>query len=217
MQSRPSNTYDELKEHVSLTNELMVSMSTAVAALGPDQIVAAATLIELGLREKRKILLLGNGGSCATASHLATDLTLIANEARLHTSIAALNDNASLLSAMANDYGFAESGTALIENAASEGDILVIFSCSARSPNLICAAQAAARLGVVTLLIGSSLAPADFPAQVAILVESERYSVIETAHVAVVHLLADLVRLRFGIESVSCSRSLPQDSKLASD
>jgi D-sedoheptulose 7-phosphate isomerase len=215
MQSRRSVSRVDDSMDAALMNDVIGSISRALAALDPDDISAAATLIERGLRERRKILLLGNGGSCATASHLATDLMLIASEARLRASIQSLNDNAPLLSALANDYGFGESGAVLIETNASPGDLLIIFSCSARSPNVLRAAQAAARLGLVTLLVGSSIAPADFPTRSAIVIQSEHYSVIETAHVAVSHLLADLVRRRLGIESARCARHLLQNRHAA--
>jgi len=218
MQSKlPVIRLDDSSEDAVLTTDVIASMSTALAALCPDDIVAVATQIECGLRERRKILLLGNGGSCATASHLATDLRLMASEAGLPASIEPLNDNACLLTAMANDYGFARSGAALIEATASEGDILVIFSCSARSPNLLHAAQTAARLGVVTLLIGSILAPADFPARSTILVQSKRYAVIETTHLAITHLISGLVRQRFGVQTTRCAIHFPQDSQRAGD
>jgi D-sedoheptulose 7-phosphate isomerase len=191
-----------------LITNVVDATTTVLRALCADDLAAAARLVERGLREGRRILLLGNGGSCATASHMATDLLLIAREAGLRASITALNDSASVLSAMANDYGFAESGAALIETHASAGDILVIFSCSARSSNLLSAAHAAGRLGVVTLLVGSRLAPPDFPAQQAIVVGSEHYSVIEVAHLAVMHLLTDLVRQHLGVESPRCSPRL---------
>ena len=216
MQSRPPvPRVDDSMDEVALANDFIFSISRALAALDPDEILAAATLIEHGLRERRQILLMGNGGSCATASHLATDLMLIASDAGLRASIRSLNDNAALLSAMANDYGFAESGTVLIETNASAGDILIIFSCSARSPNLLQAAHAALRLGMVTLLVGSSIAPTDFPTSSAIMVQSRHYSVIETTHVAVSHLLADLVRRRLGVESVRCARRLLQNRRAA--
>jgi D-sedoheptulose 7-phosphate isomerase len=209
MQARiPIPHVDSSLEDVALTNDLIFSMSRALDALDPDEVLAAAMLIERGLRDRRKILLMGNGGSCATASHLATDLMLIAREARLCASIRPLNDNASLLSAVTNDYGFAESGAVLVEANASPGDILIIFSCSVRSPNLLQAAYAADRIGMVTLLVGSSIAPADFPTRSSIVIESKHYSVIETVHLAVSHLLADLVRQRLGVQSARCARHL---------
>jgi D-sedoheptulose 7-phosphate isomerase len=133
----------------------------------------------------------------------------MAREARLRVSVDALHESSSLLSAMANDHGFAESGAALIETKASSDDVLLIFSCSGRSPNLVNAAHAAARLGVLTVFFSSRLAPSDFPAGHRILVESVHYSVIEAAHSAVAHTIVDLLRIRFGVESPRHPRVSP--------
>jgi D-sedoheptulose 7-phosphate isomerase len=202
MKSKSSiSDFPSAREDVARASEALVSVSKALGALNPEDIVVTAEIIEDCLRRKKRILLLGNGGSCATASHLATDLTLIARDAKFCAYVTALNDNPYLVTAMANDYGFAESGAALVESTSSPDDALLIFSCSGRSPNLVQAANAAARVGVLTILIGSVLAPHSFPASYRILVQSERYSVIEAAHTALVHVVIDLIRSHLGLES----------------
>jgi DNA-binding MurR/RpiR family transcriptional regulator len=94
---------------------------------------------------------------------------------------------------------------------AADGDILVLFSCSGRSPNLVNAALAASRLGVVTVFVGSRLAPDNFPASHSIRVQSKHYSVIESAHSVVAHTMVDLLRIKFGVHSPRhpqvCSRA----------
>jgi D-sedoheptulose 7-phosphate isomerase len=207
MRSRP-NLASESNQYVSYPRDLIQGIASALNALHDVEIEAAADIIEQGFCEHRKILLLGNGGSCATASHLATDLMLIAHDGKLQGTVIPLNEHAALLSAMANDYGFAESGNAFIEATGSPGDILIVLSCSGSSPNLVNAAEAAVGMGMQTLLIGSILAPASFPAACRILVRSAHYSVIETAHTAVSHLLADILRRRFGLESPRCAQAL---------
>jgi D-sedoheptulose 7-phosphate isomerase len=181
--------------------QAIFDITKAIADLNACELDLVAELIASGLINQRKVMILGNGGSCATASHFATDLTLMAREMRLRVSVDALHESSSLMTAMANDYGFAESGAALVEAHASSGDILLMFSCSGRSPNLVNAAHTAARLGVLTILVGSRLAPSDFPASHRILVQAEHYSVIESAHSVVAHIIVDLLRIRFGVES----------------
>ena len=188
--------------------DLLGSISNAFSTIDVEVVAAVARILGDALRAQRTILLLGNGGSCATASHLATDLAMLAREASLKASVVSLNDNPYLVTATANDYGFAESGAALVEAMASAHDVLVIFSCSGRSPNLVSAAHAAAGRGVTTILVGSSLAPIDFPARHGILVNSRHYSVIESVHVALAHALSDLLRARFAVESSRCAREL---------
>jgi D-sedoheptulose 7-phosphate isomerase len=184
---------------VALTRELLTDVCAALTAIDPEEVTAAAEIIASGLAKGRRVLLLGNGGSCATASHLATDLTLIAVEARLCASVTALYDNPCLVTALANDYGFAESGVRLIETNSSPGDVLLILSCSGHSANVVNAARTAAQRGVATILLGSFIAPSDFPACPRILVQSPRYSVIEVVHNALAHLIVDVLRARFGL------------------
>jgi len=189
--------------------QAILDITKAIAKLNALELDLIAEVIASILIEQKKVMILGNGGSCATASHFAADLTLMARAARLRVSIAALHESSSLMSAMTNDYGFAESGAALVETSGSSGDLLVIFSCSGSSANLVKAAHAAARLGVLTILIGSRLAPSDFPASQRIVVETENYSVIEATHSTIAHIIVDLLRIRFGVQS-------PRHPRLAS-
>jgi D-sedoheptulose 7-phosphate isomerase len=198
-------------------HQAILEVTKTIAKLDALELDLVAEMIANTLIEQKKVMILGNGGSCATASHFATDLTLMAHAARLRVSISALHDSSSLMSAMANDYGFAESGAALVETMGSSGDLLVIFSCSGRSANLVKAAHAAARLGVPTILVSSRLAPSDFRAGQRIIVETENYSVIEAVHSTVAHIVVDLLRIRFGVESprhprlTSCAMAANED------
>jgi phosphoheptose isomerase len=180
---------------------MVANMAAVVGGLNANDLTLLSELIGHRFLNGRTVIILGNGGSCATASHMATDLTLLARAARLRASVLALHDNPSVVSAMINDYGFHDSGAALVEVSASHGDLLILFSCSGSSPNIVSAAQRAAALGMSTVLVGSRLAPSDFPADHLLLVPSDDYSVIESAHLVVVHVVLDLLRARLGLVS----------------
>jgi len=206
-----SNSYPCLPCPGRLENHACRAISDitkAIANLRASELDFVAELIASTLITQKQVMILGNGGSCATASHMATDLRLMAHEIRLQVSVNALHESASLMTAMANDYGFAESGGILVETSASLDDVLLIFSCSGRSPNLVNAARVARRLGVLTILIGSQLAPNDFPARHRVLIQSQDYSVIESVHSAVAHIIMDLLRIRFCVASSRHPRSL---------
>lgn len=187
------------------TREFLKAVSVALATINEGNIVAVTQAVHTCLLHHRQVFLMGNGGSCATASHLATDLAIAAYAAKLPGRITALNDNPSLVTALANDVSFADSGAILVETSASAGDVLLIFTGSGRSPNLVRAARAAELRGVVTVLIGSTAAPPDFPATHRVLVASDRYSVIEAAHSAIAHALSDLLRSYARVEVARCS------------
>lgn len=187
------------------TREFLGAVAAAVEALEEGTIVAVARAVHTCLLRDGTVFVLGNGGSCATASHLVTDLSIAAYAAGLRGRITAPHDNQSLVTALANDIGFAESATILLEIKASAGDVLLVFSGSGRSPNLVNAARFAQENGVLTVLVGSTGAPNDFPATYTIPVASDRYSVIEATHSAVAHALSDLFRSYTRVELARCS------------
>ena len=88
-------------------------------------------------KKKNKIILCGNGGSAATSSHVAVDLSKNAN-------IRAINFNeADLITCLSNDYGYENWISSAINLYANKGDILVLLSCSGSSPNIVKAAKMA--------------------------------------------------------------------------
>ena len=81
--------------------------------------------------KKKKVILVGNGGSASTASHVAVDLSKNAN-------IRAINFNEpNLITCLANDYGFENYFKEAIRIYADAGDLIVFISCSGESKNLI--------------------------------------------------------------------------------
>lgn len=187
------------------TRALLGEHSQALDAVSVPDVARVAAILEDCILDRRQVFLLGNGGSCATASHLANDLVLAARAASLPARVVSLYDNSALVSALANDVGFDESGEILIEASAAPGDVLIVFSGSGRSENLVRAAHAAQERGLTSILIGSTAAPADFPASQRVLVDSDHYSVIEAVHLALTHVLADLFRDRIGVGLARCS------------
>lgn len=187
------------------TRDFLAEYSRALDAVSAQDVAAVAGAIEDCILDRRQVFLLGNGGSCATASHFANDLVLAARAASLPARVISPYDNSALVSALANDVGFDESGEILIEASAAPGDTLIVFSGSGRSENLVKAAHAAQARGLTSVLIGSTAAPADFPASHRVLVDSDHYSVIEAVHLALTHVLADLFRDRIGVGLARCS------------
>lgn len=93
--------------------------------------------IFLKTKKKNKIIICGNGGSAATASHVAVDLSKNAN-------IRAINFNeADLITCLSNDYGYKNWMSAAINLYADKNDVVVLLSCSGKSPNIVNAAKLA--------------------------------------------------------------------------
>jgi histidinol-phosphate phosphatase family protein len=142
------------------------------------------------------IYTLGNGGSAATASHLALDLAKNTRRAdRAHLRCVCLADNAGLLTAWANDSAYEEVFAAQLDAVARPGDLVVAVSGSGNSRNVLRAIEVARTHGAATFGIagfdGGRLAAA---AEECVVVRSTNMQLVEDAHMAIVH--AVMVALR---------------------
>jgi D-sedoheptulose 7-phosphate isomerase len=143
-----------------------------------------------------QIFVVGNGGSAATATHLACDLSKNTRApGRRRARVLSLTDNVAALTAWANDDGysnvFAEQLAALIR----PGDLLVAISGSGRSPNVLAAVQCAAACGARTAaLTGFDGGQLSVSVDHAVVVPSERMELIEDAHLAICHALTAALR-----------------------
>lgn len=102
------------------------------------------------LRRGNRLLVAGNGGSAAEAQHLAAELVGRYREERPSFSAIALTAETSSLTAIGNDYGFAEVFARQVRAHARTGDIVLLISTSGRSRNLVDAARAASRMGATS-------------------------------------------------------------------
>jgi D-sedoheptulose 7-phosphate isomerase len=94
------------------------------------------------------VFFLGNGGSAATASHFQNDLTRWRDNPMRAIS---LTDNVSVLTAIANDYGYEHAFRMQLENLLRTGDVVVAISVSGNSPNVLRAIEYAIERGAVTV------------------------------------------------------------------
>lgn len=156
-----------------------------------EDVVNLIRLLESARAEDRQIFVCGNGGSAATASHFATDLGKGASygkEKRFR--VLSLTDNIPWISALANDTDYSMIFVEQLKNYARPGDLLIAFSGSGNSPNVVCATEWARQNGVVTIGItgrpGGSLGRlAAHPVHV----ESSHMGRIEDAHFFLQHIL----------------------------
>ncbi|MCS6982002.1 MAG: SIS domain-containing protein [Flavobacteriales bacterium] len=102
------------------------------------------------LAEGHKIIACGNGGSMAQAIHLAEELTGRYRSPRKALPALAISDPGHL-SCVANDFGFSEVFARFVEAHGNPGDVLVLFTTSGNSPNIIRAAEVARGLSVATV------------------------------------------------------------------
>ena len=161
-----------------------------------EEILRATAAIVESVRAGGKLLICGNGGSAADAQHLATEFvsTLTIDRRRAAIPAIALTTDTSLLTAVANDYGFERVFARQVEALGREGDVLLGISTSGNSENVVRAFEQANALGLRTIALigegGGKLGPL---ANVEINVPSTETSHIQEAHIAVGQLIAFLV------------------------
>lgn len=151
----------------------------------------ATALLEDARRHGRQVFLCGNGGSAATASHLANDLGKGASLLRAHRfRVLALTDNVSWMTALANDLDYSQVFVEQLRNFAEPGDILIAFSGSGESANVLCAVEWANRNGLVTIgFTGRRASRLAAMAQLPLQADSDHMGRIEDAHFLMQHLL----------------------------
>jgi D-sedoheptulose 7-phosphate isomerase len=161
-----------------------------------DEIVAAASIVTDAVRRGGKLLICGNGGSAGDAQHLATEFvsTLTVDRRRPAIPAVALTTDTSLLTAIANDFGFDGVFARQVEALGREGDVLLAISTSGDSENVVRAVERARERGVRSVALtgedGGRLAAL---ADVTIGVASAETSHVQEAHIAVGQLIAFLV------------------------
>ena len=137
-----------------MTFEASLAESTrtlqSLASLRPA-IDEAGTLILDTLRKGGKLLICGNGGSAAEASHFATELVGRYAKSRRPLPAVSLSPDGSLLSCIGNDFGFDQIFARQIAGLARPGDLVVVLTSSGNSANILAALHEARKLGLASI------------------------------------------------------------------
>jgi D-sedoheptulose 7-phosphate isomerase len=162
-------------------------------ALGPE-LVEAAQRVAGVLEAGGSVWLAGNGGSAADAQHIAAEMEgrfLVERPAR---AVHSLGVNVSTLSSVGNDYGFDAVFARQVAGFVKPDDLLILFSTSGKSPNLIEAAKAAEAKGLpVVGFLGKGGGPLADLCEIALVVPTDETAWIQEAHIALGHALCMLV------------------------
>jgi D-sedoheptulose 7-phosphate isomerase len=146
------------------------------------------------LRAGGTIFFCGNGGSAADAQHIATEYVVRYTASRKPLAALALTTDSSLLTAAANDLGFERVFARQVEALCRPKDLLVLHSTSGESPNLLAAVRAARERSVATVgFLGRGGGPLAGQVDEAIVVPSDDTGRIQVIHLALEHLIVELV------------------------
>jgi len=178
------------RQHVRATAAVA---SQLASESGPTVVAMAQDLIAV-LRAGGKVLFCGNGGSAAQAQHFATELVGRYMRDRRALPAIALSADGTVLTAIANDYRFDDVFRRQVEALAVEGDALFALTTSGNSPDVVAAAQEARHKRVrVLAFTGQTGGEIVKHSDLALLVPSVSTPIIQEMHLAVGHVLCDLV------------------------
>lgn len=176
----------------------LARLRAAIDALPVDRIAAIGEILYGAYRHNKHVFIIGNGGSAATASHMACDLgmnTIMPNRPRFR--VVSLTDNTPLLSALANDIGYERIFVEQLTNLIRPGDVLISISGSGKSPNIIEAMRyARARSATNIALLGFDGGEALQLADEHVLVPSSEYGIVEDLHLVIDHMLTEYFKER---------------------
>jgi len=176
----------EITEHVETQNALLDSQAEIIGAMARRMIDA--------LKEGKKILIMGNGGSAADAQHMAGELVGRFKLERRALSAIALTTDTSVLTSVANDYGVEDVFARQVEGLANPGDVVVGITTSGNSRNVLKAVAAARQKGALTVGLtgreGGRLAEA---VDLCLRVPSDDTPRIQESHGLVIHILCLLI------------------------
>jgi phosphoheptose isomerase len=181
-----------------LNDAIAAAKETLQSLLDLDPHVAkAAGLIEESLRAGNKLLVCGNGGSAADASHFATEFVVRFMKDRPAYPAICLAADGGLLTAAGNDYGFDEIFARQVAAFGLPGDVLICLTTSGRSKNIERALQEAKARKLKTIVFlgrdgGSTVGMSD----VDLLVRSNSTARIQEAHQLLLHVLCEISETR---------------------
>ncbi len=159
-----------------------------------DRIVLVAGLVACALREGRKLLLFGNGGSATDASHIAAEFVGRYHRDRAPLPAIALGTDIATLTCIANDYDYTEIFARQVRAHGQKGDIAIAISTSGNSVNVLKGAEAARAGGLVTIgWTGASGGKLAALVEHCFRVPSTVTARIQECHITLGHVLCELI------------------------
>jgi len=158
------------------------------------QIVEISELIIENLKKDGKVILFGNGGSAADSQHIAAELVGRFKKDRTALAAIALTTNSSVLTSLANDYGFEVIFAKQIEALGKKNDVAIGISTSGKAKNVTLGLKQAKKMGIKTVAFtggdGGELVKI---ADISLLIPSQVTARIQEAHITIGHIICELI------------------------
>lgn len=176
----------ELGEHIGVISQMLSSKA--------DEILQISQLIADCYKKKGKLILMGNGGSAADAQHLAAELAGKYKIERTGLEAIALNANSSIITAIANDYGYDRVYEKQVEGMAKDGDVAIGISTSGNAENVLQGILKAKEMGAKTIgFTGSGGGKLKGNVDVLLNIPSDSTPRVQEAHITAGHIICGLV------------------------
>ena len=145
-------------------------------------------------RNDKKMLFCGNGGSASDAQHIAAELSGKFYIDRPPLNAEALHVNSSFITAVANDYGYDEIYSRMVQASGRAGDILVGISTSGNSTNVIKAIKKAKEIGIITIgFTGKKIGEMDSICDVIIKAPTNDTPRVQEIHILIGHIICEMI------------------------
>ena len=187
------STIDRIKD--LFTESIQTKIASAERL--PEVIVKAGEVMVAALLDGHKILACGNGGSAADAQHFSSEMLNRFEPERPSLPAVALTTDPSTITSIANDYSFNEIFAKQIKGLGQKGDILLAYTTSGNSVNVLQAIEAAHDRGLTVIAVtgrdGGNVVPILGGNDVEIRVPAESTARVQETHLLITHCLCDFI------------------------
>jgi D-sedoheptulose 7-phosphate isomerase len=179
----------------STTAEYLARLANLLDRVPHETIAEVVSRLLAARASGRRVYVMGNGGSSATATHLVCDLVKTASVPGLRPLRAyALADNTALLTAWANDTAYDRIFAEQLDSLIDPGDLVIAISASGNSPNIVAGLESALARGADTVaLVGFDGGAAARLAEITIHIPAHDYGLVEDSHSAIGHAITAAV------------------------
>lgn len=179
---------------VERTLAAAIALHQRVRSMDPAPIVRAATEIARAVAGRQTVLAFGNGGSAADAQHFAAELVGRFMRERSGMAAVALTADTSVVTSIANDYGFDRVFARQVEALGRPGDVALAISTSGRSANVLAAMRVAKDGGLTTIaLTGNDGGPIGAAADIHVNVPDASAQRVQEVHITLLHAICEVV------------------------
>jgi len=185
-----SEILSKIKQQLHESSEI----NRLIAETLSDRIAEIAVMIADCIKSGGKVIFFGNGGSASDAQHLAGELVGRFRMERNAFPALSLTTNTSIITAVANDYGYDMIFARQVEAFGREIDLIVGISTSGNSPNVVEGIKKAKQIGAKTIgMTGKDGGKIGEMADISLTVPSSDTPRIQEAHIVMGHIICDIV------------------------